>query len=45
MRSLEGPHVGAVILVDGQPRILHAIGSVDSPGSVIHSSLPEIRQV
>ena len=45
MGSLDGPHVGVVILVDRQPRILHAIGSVDSPGRVIHSSLPEIRQV
>lgn len=44
MHSLQGPHVGVAIFVDSQPRILHAVGSVTSPGSVVHSSLPEIQQ-
>ena len=38
MDSLEGSHVGVAILVDSQPHILHAVGSV------VHSSLPEIQQ-
>ncbi|MDO8742035.1 MAG: NlpC/P60 family protein [bacterium] len=45
MRSRAGPHVGVVIDVGGQLRVLHAVGDVDSPGSVIHSSFLEVSQL
>lgn len=38
------PHVGVLIKVDGQIRVLHAVGTEESPGAVIHSSLQELRE-
>ena len=43
MRGHQGSHVGVVIEVDGAMRLLHAVGSLESPGSIIHSSIAEVR--
>ena len=42
MRGSSGPHVGTVITVNRQLFLLHAVGSVDSPGSVIATPLAEL---
>lgn len=42
MQGSSGPHVGTVITVNRQPFVLHAVGSVDSPGSVIATPLSEL---
>lgn len=43
-RSREGPHVGVVIEVDRQLRVLHAIGNPEKPGTVIHSEMSALRE-
>lgn len=42
MQSTDGPHVGTVIDVDGQLMILHAVGSVKVPGTVIATALNDL---
>ena len=43
MRGHQGPHVAVAIDVDGAMRLMHAVGSLESPGAVIHSSIAEVR--
>ena len=43
-RSREGPHVGVVIDVDRQLRVLHAVGNNERPGAVVHSEMRELRE-
>lgn len=43
MRSREGPHIGVVIQVNNRHRLLHAVGSVGSPGAVVHSSIDDVK--
>lgn len=44
MRTREGPHVGVMIFVDKNMRLLHAVGNVGRPGSVVHSAMQEVRE-
>ena len=43
MQSTDGPHVGTVIDVDGQLMLLHAVGSVKVPGTVIATALNDLQ--
>lgn len=43
MQGSSGPHVGTVITVNLQLFVLHAVGSVDSPGSVIATPLSDLQ--
>lgn len=42
--SPQGPHVGVVIDVDRQLRVLHAVGNEHVGGSVMHSQMRELRE-
>jgi hypothetical protein len=42
MQGSSGPHVGTVITVNRQLFVLHAVGSVGSPGSVIATPLADL---